>query len=132
MTRIIGWELTKTPKMATKRCSQNSGTRLWLYLVGTFTLSTLMRTSTCKFPLYLKDSKSYCLLVLFHSAYVRKAKPPGLYLAPDPNETTTYIGTDGLTYTVPRLMVKKFDRGMVDIYNYWWRVQRWSGTGATN
>ena len=53
-----------------------------------------------------------------------------MYLTLDLNERSNYTGTDGLNYTVPKLMVKLYDDGLFDLYNLLWLVVPVSGYGA--
>ena len=55
-----------------------------------------------KFLLNSKDSKSYCLLILFHRPFIFNAKPPGLVLS-----LIYQTGSDGSNDSV--LVVQKPD-----------------------
>ena len=52
-----------------------------------------------------------------------------MYLSINANESSQYTGTDGLNYTVPKLIVKLYDDGLFDLYSLW-RIVPLSGKGA--
>ena len=95
------------------------------YLIGTFTPTSprtrngTNQTNTCKFSSISKRFKIIFLLALFHRFFIRGADSPGQYLTMDLNQETTYTGTDGLNYAVPKAVIQRFDSKKFDPYGSW-------------